>query len=108
MTATGFDLDAYCRRIGFTAERSATLDTLHSIHLLHPRAIPLLVEGLCDPNRFVRLRGAMGLARLHTHVEEVLDLAADKQDRYAMQALLSELGSCGAILAPGCFLHYPI
>jgi HEAT repeat protein len=66
--------------------------------LQHPRAIPLLVEGLCDLNRFVRLRSAAGLARFDAHLEEILDLVEEKKDRYAMQALLSELESSGAIL----------
>jgi HEAT repeat protein len=66
--------------------------------LAHPRAIPMLVEGLCDRNRFVRLRAAMGLARLEEHLEMILDLAQQKQDRYALQALLSELERSGAVL----------
>ena len=40
MTGTVFDLDAYCRRIGFTGERKPTIETLRAIHLLHPCAIP--------------------------------------------------------------------
>lgn len=40
MSETDFDIDAYCRRIGFTGARNATLETLRAIHLLHPRAIP--------------------------------------------------------------------
>lgn len=35
-----FDLDAYCRRIGYTGARVPTLATLREIHLLHPQAIP--------------------------------------------------------------------
>jgi N-hydroxyarylamine O-acetyltransferase len=34
------DLDAYFLRIGFTGERAPTLETLRTIHRLHPRAIP--------------------------------------------------------------------
>jgi N-hydroxyarylamine O-acetyltransferase len=37
---TVFDLDAYFRRIGYTGERSPTLDTLGAIHRCHTRAIP--------------------------------------------------------------------
>jgi N-hydroxyarylamine O-acetyltransferase len=33
------DLDAYCRRIGYAGELTPTLDTLRTIHELHPRAI---------------------------------------------------------------------
>jgi N-hydroxyarylamine O-acetyltransferase len=39
MNETGFDIDAYCRRIGFSGARTPTLETLHAIHLLHPQAI---------------------------------------------------------------------
>jgi N-hydroxyarylamine O-acetyltransferase len=34
------DLDAYFLRIGFSGERTPTLETLRTIHRLHPRAIP--------------------------------------------------------------------
>lgn len=40
MSDFAFDLDAYCRRIGFDGDRSATLETLRVVHLLHPLAIP--------------------------------------------------------------------
>ena len=34
------DVDAYCARIGYTGALSPTLETLASIHFLHPQAIP--------------------------------------------------------------------
>ena len=37
---SAFDLDAYLARIGYTGPRNATLDTLASLHALHPAAIP--------------------------------------------------------------------
>jgi N-hydroxyarylamine O-acetyltransferase len=37
---SAFDLDAYLERIGYKGQRSATLDTLASVHALHPAAIP--------------------------------------------------------------------
>lgn len=40
MTENTFDLDAYCRRIAFSGERTPALETLRAIHLLHPCAIP--------------------------------------------------------------------
>ncbi len=40
MSEPVFDLDAYCRRIGFGGGRSATLETLRAVHRLHPLAIP--------------------------------------------------------------------
>jgi N-hydroxyarylamine O-acetyltransferase len=39
MSDTGFDIDAYCRRIGYAGARTPTLETLRAIHLLHPQAI---------------------------------------------------------------------
>jgi N-hydroxyarylamine O-acetyltransferase len=36
----GIDLDAYLARIGYAGARAATLDTLESLHALHPAAIP--------------------------------------------------------------------
>jgi N-hydroxyarylamine O-acetyltransferase len=37
---SSFDLDAYCRRIGYAGPREPTLATLSAIHRLHPAAIP--------------------------------------------------------------------
>ena len=67
--------------------------------LQHPRAIPVLIDGLCDRNRLVRLRAATGLAQLDDQVEDVLDQVEARNDRYALQALLSELETTGAVLA---------
>lgn len=39
MNEMTIDLEAYFRRIGYDGPRAPTLDTLHSINLLHPRAI---------------------------------------------------------------------
>lgn len=39
MSDTDFDIDGYCRRIGYTGARAPTLETLRAIHLLHPQAI---------------------------------------------------------------------
>ncbi len=36
----GLDLDAYLGRIGYSGPRTATLETLQALHLLHPQAIP--------------------------------------------------------------------
>jgi N-hydroxyarylamine O-acetyltransferase len=35
-----FNLDAYSSRIGYSGERSPTLETLRGVHLQHPQAIP--------------------------------------------------------------------
>jgi N-hydroxyarylamine O-acetyltransferase len=40
LMTSGFDLDAYCERIGYSGPRRATLDTLAAIHLCHAQAIP--------------------------------------------------------------------
>jgi N-hydroxyarylamine O-acetyltransferase len=37
---TQFDLNAYLARIGYDGPRTATLETLHAVHRLHPAAIP--------------------------------------------------------------------
>ena len=66
--------------------------------LCDPRTIPVLMETLCDPNRMVRLRSAAALARLDGHQEEVLDLAIRTGDRYALQALISEMQRAGTML----------
>lgn len=34
-----FDLDAYCRRIGYAGPREPSLETLRAVHALHPQAI---------------------------------------------------------------------
>jgi HEAT repeat protein len=66
--------------------------------LQHRNTIPVLVKGLCDPHRFVRLRAARGLATMEHDLMEVLDLVEDSRDRYALQALLSELELSGVVL----------
>lgn len=63
-----------------------------------PRSIPVLLETLCDPNRMVRLRSAAALARLDGYQEEILQLAIRTGDRYALQALISEMQRAGAML----------
>lgn len=62
-----------------------------------PRTIPVLIEGLCDSNRYVRVRAAWALVRLHSHLEEILDLVTQRHDPYALQALVSELERSGDI-----------
>lgn len=62
------------------------------------RNIGVLVERLCDSNRYVRLRAAAALARLEAHIEEILERVTRTGDRYALQALISELERSGGIL----------
>jgi HEAT repeat protein len=63
-----------------------------------PRAIPVLLETLCDPNRYVRLRSAAALAQMDDHLPKIVHLATKSRDRYALQALLSEMERSGGIL----------
>ena len=62
-----------------------------------PRAIPVLLHGLCDRNRQVRIRSACGLSRLKNHLEDIMCLALKTQDAYAIQELVSELERSGAV-----------
>jgi HEAT repeat protein len=62
-----------------------------------PRAIPVLLHGLCDRNRQVRIRSACGLSRLKNHLEDIICLALKTQDAYAIQELISELERSGGI-----------
>ena len=62
-----------------------------------PRSIPSLLEGLCDPNRQVRMRSAHSLAQLKGHEEEILCLAIKSQDAYAVEELISEFERSGGV-----------
>jgi HEAT repeat protein len=66
--------------------------------LADPYTIPVLLKGLCDRNRFVRQRAAAALAALHGHERPILRMAALTKDRYAMQALVSEMERSGNIM----------
>jgi HEAT repeat protein len=66
--------------------------------LQHPGATTSLVKGLCDRHRFVRLRAARGLAIMGKQLTRVLDEVEATKDRYALQALLSELELSGVVL----------
>jgi HEAT repeat protein len=65
--------------------------------LRDPRTIPVLIETLCDPNRYVRLRSAAALGRLEEHLDSIVEQVTLTNDRYAMQALVSELERSGEI-----------
>ncbi|MGH9816574.1 MAG: HEAT repeat domain-containing protein [Candidatus Acidiferrales bacterium] len=65
--------------------------------LENPRTVPVLIETLCDPNRFVRLRSAGALARLEEHLEVVVQQVLQTRDRYALQAFVSELERTGTL-----------
>ncbi len=61
------------------------------------RTIPVLIETLCDANRYVRLRSAAALGRLEEHLDSIVEQVTHTNDRYAMQALVSELERSGEI-----------
>lgn len=62
-----------------------------------PRTIPVLLDTLCDPNRYVRLRSAAALGRLEEQLDSIVEQVTLTNDRYAMQALVSELERSGEI-----------
>jgi hypothetical protein len=59
--------------------------------------IPLLVNALCDRNRFVRLRAASQLICFRGDEDRVIQLAMQTEDRYALQALISEMERSGRL-----------
>jgi HEAT repeat protein len=99
---TSAPLNVALSMLGTLAEDDEWFVRLRAIvalgQLQHPRAIPPLIDGLCDRNRLVRVRAATGLAHMDDQVEEVLDLVEARKDRYALQALVSELETSGAML----------
>jgi len=60
-----------------------------------PHAIPALIRALCDSNRYVRLRAAAALVRQEPHLQQILQQVVETQDRYALQAMISELDRSG-------------
>src|SRR5262245_16333913 len=65
--------------------------------LKNRRAIPLLIEGLRDVNRYVRLRAAAALAGFQGEEEKIFYLTRQIDDRYALQALVSEMQRSGRV-----------
>jgi hypothetical protein len=65
--------------------------------LADPYTIPVLIERLCDSNRLVRLRAASALVRMKGSGFQILTLASRTEDRYALQALVSEFERSGKI-----------
>jgi HEAT repeat protein len=57
----------------------------------HPRAIPVLLEAVRDPNRLVRMRAAATLVRFEQDRVEILQNIVDSRDRYALHAMISAL-----------------
>lgn len=63
--------------------------------LSDPRAIPVLLQGLTDSNRLVRLRAAEALVELQTEMAPVFADVVAKRDRYALHAYLTALENAG-------------
>lgn len=61
------------------------------------QGIPLLINALCDHNRFVRLRAASQLICFKGDEAQVIQLAMQTGDRYALQALISEIERSGRL-----------
>ena len=59
--------------------------------------IPALIRALCDTNRLVRLRAAASLVQFNGEEAQVLQLATRTRDKYALQALVSEMDRAGRI-----------
>jgi hypothetical protein len=61
----------------------------------HPRAIPILLESLCDSNRLVRMRSAAALSEFIHDRTRILENVVDSHDRYALHAMISALELAG-------------
>ena len=61
----------------------------------HPRALQILLNAICDANRYVRLRAAGSLVRQQPEILEVLHQVVARRDSYALQAMISELERSG-------------
>jgi len=63
--------------------------------LCHPAALPLLLSGLRDSNRLVRLRAAEGLLDFKEDMPHVFELVAALRDQYGLHAYLTALENAG-------------
>jgi HEAT repeat protein len=59
------------------------------------RKIRVLLRAVCDLNRHVRQRAATVLARMEPDLQEILTKIVATEDRYALQAFISELDRSG-------------
>jgi len=60
------------------------------------RVIPLLVRGLSDANRLVRLRAAEALVGLRTEMLPIFEQVVALQDRYGLHAYVTALENAGS------------
>jgi HEAT repeat protein len=63
--------------------------------LCHPTANPILLHGLADSNRLVRLRAAEALVGLHTEMAPTFEQVVAMRDRYGLHAYLTALENAG-------------
>ncbi len=59
------------------------------------RKIRVLLRAVCDLNRHVRQRSATVLAKMEPNLQEILAKIVATEDRYALQAFISELDRSG-------------
>jgi len=101
------------RALGGT-NTSYTLPALHSLahdaewfvrlravvalgHIENLGKIKILMQSLCDSNRYVRQRAAWALAQMEPHLEQILEDVVATKDDYALQTFISELERSGVI-----------
>lgn len=65
--------------------------------LEHPGRIKPLLRALCDSNRNVRQRAGWALCRVEPDLDHILEQVIETNDKYALQAFISELERSGAI-----------
>ncbi len=63
--------------------------------LCHSKAVPILLRGLTDANRLVRLRAAEGLMDLKAEMVPIFEMVAATRDRYGFHAYLTALENAG-------------
>src|SRR6202008_1805094 len=63
--------------------------------LFDPRAIPMLLEGLMDSNRLVRLRAAEGLIEFKTEMAAIFEQVVATGDQYGLHAYVTALENAG-------------
>ncbi|HZQ67474.1 MAG TPA: HEAT repeat domain-containing protein [Terriglobales bacterium] len=65
--------------------------------LEHPGKLKPLLRALCDSNRNVRQRAGWALARIEPELDHILEKVIETNDKYALQAFISELERSGAV-----------
>jgi HEAT repeat protein len=65
--------------------------------LEHPGRIKPLLRALCDSNRNVRQRAGWALARVEPDLDQILAQVIETNDKYALQAFISELERSGTV-----------